>query len=159
NLTKCRSKDSVRWYVEHRGCRIELSTDELLNPTLLQKVFAERFTLLIQIGKRSTWMKRLQELMQTCEEIQDPDDAREQGQFENLVDNFFSFGRMGRNKDELIKGNAFIENGRVLFRSEDLLQYLMLRRFQYTPHKVWMWLKQMGATAHRTSLRDKDLRV
>ena len=28
--------------------------------------------------------------MQTCERIEDAEDASEQGQFENLLDNFFS---------------------------------------------------------------------
>lgn len=159
NLTKCESKDSVRWYAEHQGNRIELSTEQLLSPPLLQKVFLEKFTQLVIIGKKTLWHEKLQELMRTCDSVQDPEDASDQGQFENLLDNFFSASRPARNRDELIKGNSFIENGRIYFRSEDLLNYLKVHRFQHKTHDVWMWLKQMGATAMRMSVKGKDLRV
>jgi hypothetical protein len=97
--------------------------------------------------------------METCDEVTDPDDASRQGQFENLVDNFFSSSRPARNKDELIKGNSFIENGRIIFRSEDLLNYLNIRRFQHTPHEVWMWLKSMDASSQQLRVKDKMIRV
>jgi hypothetical protein len=159
NLTKCSSKDSVRWYAEHQGARVELTTEQLFSPNLLQRVFAEKYSLVIIPGKQKDWAIRLKELMETCDEVTDPDDASRQGQFENLVDNFFSASRPARNKDELIKGNSFVEEGRILFRSEDLLNYLSIRRFQHTPHEVWMWLKAMDAKDRRVKVKGRNLRV
>ena len=159
NLTKCVSKDSVRWYAEHEGCRVELSTEQLLSPVELQKVFVEKFSKLIIPGKKIEWHKHLAEMMDTCTQVQDPDDASVQGQFENLLDNFFSSSRPGRNRDELIKGNNFTENGRVYFRSEDLFNYLNVRRFNQKPHEVWSWLKQLGAQASQMRIKGKMIRV
>lgn len=152
NITKCISKDSVRWYVEHQGARAEITTDQILNPGLLQKVFLERFNVLILFGKSRDWHERLRELVAAADVISDPEDASRQGQFENLLDNFFNSSRPARNRDEIIKGNSYLEEGRVHFRSEDLFNYLGTRRFTYIPHEVWGWLKQIGA-------RDKQLRV
>jgi hypothetical protein len=158
-ITKCSSKDSVRWYAEIQGKRFELSTEQLLSPPLLQRIVLEKFSILILTGKQKDWIARVKELMETCDEVTDPDDASRQGQFENLVDNFFSSSRPARNKDELIKGNSFIENGRIIFRSEDLLNYLNIRRFQHTPHEVWMWLKSMDASSQQLRVKDKMIRV
>jgi hypothetical protein len=159
NITKCVSKDSVRWYAEHQGKRIELTTEQLLSPQQMQKVFAEKFTVIIITGKQRDWHERLQELMQTCDLQVDPDDASRQGQFENLVNNFFSASRPARNVDEIIKGNSYVEKDKIYFRSEDLFNYLTIRRFNQTPHEVWSWLKELGAEECRKTIRKKQVRL
>jgi hypothetical protein len=159
NLTRCISKDSVRWYAEHQGCRVELTTEQLMSPAELQKIFIEKFMRVIIPGKRFEWHERLAELMQTCNEVIEPDDASTQGQFENLLDNFFSASRPARNKDELIKGNSYTTGGRIHFRSEDLFNYLSVRRFNHKPHDIWIWLKSMGATATQLRVKGKLIRV
>ena len=159
NVTKCVSKDSVRWYAEHQGCRVELTTEQLLSPAELQKVFIERFTMVIIPGKRGDWLVRLKELMESCSTIDDPDDASTQGQFENLLDGFFTNSRPARNRDEIIKGNSYTEEGRVYFRSEDLFNYLNVRRFGHTPHQVWTWLKGLKAESSQMRIKGKMVRV
>jgi hypothetical protein len=159
NITKCESKDSVRWYAESGGKRVELTTEQLLSPALLQRVFLDRLSIVIVIGKQRDWVLRLKELMETCDVVTDPDDASRQGQFENLVGNFFENSSMARNKDELIKGNSLIQEDRVLFRSEDLTNYLTIKRFQHTPHEIWMWIKQMGGDNRQIRVKDRVLRV
>jgi hypothetical protein len=159
NLTKCVSRESVRWYAEHQGLRIELTTDELLSPRMLQKAYVERFSELLIAGKAKEWHARLKELIETCDTVEDPEDASEQGQFENMLFNYFTGSRPARNRDELIKGSAFIEGGRIYFRSEDLFLYLTIRKFHYEPHKIWQWLKEMGAESMRMSIKGVDIRV
>jgi hypothetical protein len=159
NLTRCSSKDSVRWYAEHQGCRLELTTDQLINPFLLQKVFMEKFMVVIIAGKTKDWMHRLKELMVTCDDVTDPEDASKQGQFEKLLDNFFSASRPARNRDELIKGNSYTDAGRIYFRSEDLFNYLNVRRFNHNTHEIWQWLKLLGATDHQMRIKGKMLRT
>lgn len=159
NLTRCISKDSVRWYAEHQGCRVELTTDQLMNPMELQKIFIEKFTKVIIPGKKFEWHERLRSMMDNCTDVVEPDDASVQGQFENLLDNFFNASRPARNKDELMKGNSYTEAGRVYFRSEDLFNYLNVRRFSHKPHDVWIWLKNQGATASQMRIKGKLIRV
>lgn len=159
NLTRCSSRDSVRWYAEHQGCRLELTTDQLFNPFLLQKVFAEKFMVVVISGKHKDWLLRLKELMLTCDDIADPEDASKQGQFEKLLDNFFSASRPARNRDELIKGNSYTDGGRIYFRSEDLFNYLNVRRFNHNTHEIWQWLKSLGANDHQMRIKGKMLRT
>jgi len=159
NLTKCMSKDSVRWYAEHNGSRVELTSEQLLSPMLLQRIFLDRFSIVIVIGKQRDWVLRLKELMETCDTVHDPDDASRQGQFENLVDNFFTNSRPARNKEELIKGNNYVEGGIIHFRSEDLIKYLNIHRFAHTPHEVWMWIKSMGGKGRQIRIKNKMLRL
>jgi hypothetical protein len=159
NITKCSSKDSVRWYAEHQGMRIELTTEQLLSPQLLQRVFLEKFSVLIIPGKGKDWHAKLKEIMETADEVHDPEDASRQGQFENLLDSFFTNSRPARNKDELIKGNSYVEDERIYFRSEDLLNYLNIKRFTHQPHEIWMWLKQQNAEAKQMKVKGKMLRV
>lgn len=159
NITKCVSKDSVRWYAEHSGHRIELTTEQLLSPQLLQKAYLEKFSVIIIPGKASQWHERLRELMESCEVVQDPDDASRQGQFEKLVENFFTASVPARNREEIVKGNSFREDGKIIFRSEDLFNYLTVRRFNHSPHEVWMWLKSMGAEEARMRIAGKQWRL
>lgn len=159
NITKCVSRDSVRWYAEHNSTRVELTTEQLLSPTLLQRVFLDRFSVVIVIGKQRDWVLRLKELMETCDTVSDPDDASRQGQFENLVANYFENSRPARNRDELIKGNSYSEEGKVFFRSEDLINYLTIKRFQHSVHEIWMWIKQMKGESKQVRIKGKMLRV
>ena len=36
------SKNSVRWYAEYEGARVELETEQLLNPRHLERVFMDK---------------------------------------------------------------------------------------------------------------------
>ena len=110
-------------------------------------------------GKKTDWHVKLKEMMETCSEVQDPEDASRHGQFENLLDNFFTSSRPARNKDELIKGNSFTENGRIYFRSEDLFNYLNVHRFTNTPHEIWTWLRQTDAQTSIIKIKGKAIRV
>jgi hypothetical protein len=159
NLTKCVSRDSVRWYAETQSLRMEVTTEQLFSPVLMQKVCAEKLHVVIIPGKNRDWHLRLKELFETCTIIDDPVDASRNGQFENLLDNFFTASRPARNKDEIIKGNAYLEDHRIHFRSEDLFNYLTIRRFQHTPHEIWLWLKTMGAKAEQVKIKGKTVRV
>lgn len=156
NLTKCKSRDAVRWYIESQGHRIELSTDQLFDRAALQKIFAERFSIVIITGKPNEWLMRLKELVENCDEVDDPDDASEQGQFESLLDNFFTQSRPARNRDEIIKGNSYIEDGRVFFRANDLYSYLSARRFSHKPSQIWSWAVKLGATSKQMRIKGKN---
>lgn len=159
NLTKCIAKDSVRWYVEYQGVRVECTTDDLLSKAAMQKLYLDKHNKMIIFTKDKEYQIMLKEKVETATIVHDPDDASRQGQFEQLLDSFFTASRPARNRDELVKGNSYAEDGRVYFRSEDLFQYLSVRRFTHTPHEVWMWLKQLGATDRQMKVKGKMLRV
>jgi hypothetical protein len=159
-LTRCESKDSVRWYVEHSerdGLRMEVNSETLLSQPLMKRAWLDKFNELVKGGKG--YEEMVSEKVKTADIVHDPDDASQQGQFENLLENYFSSSRPARNRDELIKGNSYLEDGRVHFRSQDLFQYLAIRRFSYKPHEIWLWLKQMGASDRQMRVKGKMIRV
>jgi hypothetical protein len=129
-----------------------------MSAAAMQLIFAERFKQMFTCTQKQ-WKEKLAELIPAADTVYDPEDASYQGQFNNLLDNFFTANRPARNRDELIKGNSFIENGRIIFRSEDLFNYLTIRHFKHTPHETWGWLKQMGATAKQLNIKGKAIRV
>lgn len=159
HLTKCRSRQSVRWYVESQGHRIEVSTEELLSQSKMQLIFAEKFSIIVMTGKNADHLGHIKTLMEGSDEVEDPEDASAQGQFENLLDNYFSASRPARNRDEIIKGNSYIEEGKIYFRSEDLFNYLSVRHFRQEPHDIWMWLKQIGGESKQIKIKGKKVRV
>lgn len=159
SITKCVSKDSVRWYAEHQGERIELTTEQLLSPEQLQKIFLERFSVMLNVGKKQQWHEKLKELLTTVEVVEDPEDASRRGQFEKLVESFLTASRPARNKDEIIKGNCYLEDGRISFRSEDLFTYLTIRRFMHNTHEVWSWVHDIGGEPGQVRVLGKYIRV
>jgi hypothetical protein len=159
SLTKCVSKDSVRWFAEHQGERMELTTDQLLSPEQIQKIFLERFSAIINTGKRDKWHAKLKELLTSVEVIEDPEDASRRGQFEKLLESFLTTTRPARNKDEIIKGNCFLEKGLIHFRSEDLFTYLTIRRFIHNTHEVWGWIRSIGGDSTQVYVMGKYVRV
>jgi hypothetical protein len=157
NITKCIAQDSVRWYGEYQGNRFEF-TSEFFSSGGFRKTMLEKFSVLIMI-KQQTLDEMMNEALKSAETVIDPDDASRQGQFQNMLDNYFGQSRPARNKDELIKGNAFLEDGRVMFRSEELFKHLKINRFEHTPHEVWMWLKKLGAEEKQIRVKGRKLRV
>lgn len=160
SLTKCVAGQSVRWYIDIQGERIELTTDQLLNQEALQKILLERLSIVISSVKKEKWMKKIQELVQTQEVIEDPEDASRFGQFDKLLDSYFLKSRPARNKDELIKGNWWENDSRMHFLSEDLFNYLNSRKFAHNTHEIWNWLKDgRGAKHCRLVIKGKRTRV
>jgi hypothetical protein len=159
NITQCISKDSVRWYIESDGHRFQCQSDDLLSQSRWAKIMLEKFKKMHVNVKSADWSQYIQEKLDTASVVHDPEDASQEGQFENILENFFSHTPPARNRDELIKGNSFVEDGRVYFRSEDLLQFLRNKRFQHTPHEVWGWMKEKGADARQLRVKGKVLRL
>jgi hypothetical protein len=160
NLVKCVSKDSVRWYAEHEGCRVELTTDQLMSPLDLQKIFLEKFSKVILIGKTRDWLEHLADLVAKSEVIYDPEDASKRGQFENTLQIFLTSGRKARTLDEITKGNRFEEDDKAYFRSETLLHHLSQHNVDIRrPQEIWSWLKELGADTTQRKVKGRTTRL
>jgi hypothetical protein len=130
----------------------------MVSPVAFKKMMLEKFNAIVNCKQRDI-DEMWKEGLDTCTIIFDPEDASRHGQFENMLDNFFAHSRPARNRDEIIKGNSFIEDARIHFRSEDLFRYLSIMRFQHTHHEVWSWLSQIGAATKQIKVKGKMLRV
>jgi hypothetical protein len=147
----------VRWYGEYQGNRFEFTSD-FFSSGGFRKTMLEKFSVLIMI-KQQTLDEMMNEALKSAETVIDPDDASRQGQFQNMLDNYFGSSRPARNKDELIKGNSYLEDGRIMFKSEELFKYLKINRFEHTPHEIYQWLKKLGVEDRQIRVKGRKLRV
>ena len=76
------NRQSVRWYIEIGGERIEVTTQQLLDQRQLQKLCVEKLNKCPATVPGAKWEQAINNLLGSVEIIQDPDDASPQGQFE-----------------------------------------------------------------------------
>jgi len=156
------NRSSVRWYVEIGGERIEVTTEQMLDQRKLQKLCVEKLNKCPNVMPAVQWESRINELLNTVEVIQDPDDASPQGQFEKMLDSFLTGKVQARHRDEIMNAKPWhdTDESKVYFRSEDLFIYLEARRFRYpSQHQVWSWLRNLGGDRKTFRIKSKAVKV
>mgnify|MGYP003109698197 FL=1 len=156
------NRQSVRWYIEIGGERIEVTTQQLLDQRQLQKICVEKLNKCPSTMPGQKWEQKINELLTGVEVISDPDDASQQGQFEKMLDSFLTGKVQARHRDEIMNGKPWHETDeqKVYFRSEDLFIYLEGRRFRYqSQHQVWSWLRVQGGDRKTFRIKSKPVKV
>ena len=156
------NRQSVRWYIEMQGERIEVTTPQLLDQRQLQKLCVEKLNKCPSTMPAPKWEQRINQLLENVEVIVDPDDASPQGQFEKMLDSFLTGKVQARQKDEIMNGKPWHDpdEAKVYFRSEDLFIYLEARRFRYTTqHQIWSWLRLLGGDRKTFRIKSKPVKV
>ena len=156
------NKQSVRWYIEMQGERIEVTTPQLLDQRQLQKICVEKLNKCPATMPAQRWEQRINELLGSVEIIQDPDDASPQGQFEKILDSFLTGKVQARHRDEIMNAKPWHDSDEkmVYFRSEDLFIFLESRRFRYpSQHQVWSWLRNLGGDRKTFRIKSKAVKV
>jgi len=156
------NRSSVRWYIEIQGERIEVSTQQLLDQRQLQKICVEKLNKCPSTMPAQRWEQRINELLNSVEVIQDPDDASPQGQFAKMLDTFLTGKVQARHRDEIMNAKPWHDpdESKVYFRSEDLFIYLDARRFRYpSQHQIWSWLREVGGDRKTFRIKSKPVKV
>jgi hypothetical protein len=156
------NRSSVRWYIEIQGERIEVSTQQLLDQRQLQKICVEKLNKCPSTMPAQRWEQRINELLNSVEVIQDPDDASPQGQFAKMLDSFLTGKVQARHRDEIMNAKPWHDpdEQRVYFRSEDLFTYLDARRYRYpSQHQIWSWLREAGGDRKVFRIKSKIVKV
>lgn len=164
SLVKYQSKsgEGVRWSISFDGERIELLTDELMSKDLLQrKIFEITNKMYYPPKKNEEWMKTLETLAREKNIVDDPEDASEKGQFEELLKVFLSGKKHSTDRKILTTGGLYLneEENLVYFRSIDLSNFLKGKRFKVEIQQIWSWFvslnggsKQMSVNGHKERL-------
>lgn len=156
------NRQSVRWYIEIQGERIEVTTQQLLDQRQLQKLCVEKLNKCPSTMPGQRWEQRINELLGSVEVVIDPDDASPQGQFEKMLDSFLTGKVQARHRDEIMNAKPWhdTDEGKVYFRSEDLFIYLDARRFRYpSQHQIWSWLRVIGGDRKTFRIKSKPVKV
>lgn len=150
------------WILGVNDVRIQVkNTEDLMNQSRLATYIFNQVHTHMHTIKKYAWEELMQGLLEKLEVISAPEDAGAEGQFLFLVEQFCSERAAARIRDEIILGKPWIENGRVYFRSVDLLKYLDQNRFREvsTSREAWAIIRQHGAGNHQFNVKGKCVKV
>lgn len=158
NLRKIKT-DPPSWVLDVNDVKIQLdSTDDLLSQKKFNTMVVDAMNILPQTIKAKIWEDLVQRLLAEVIEIDAPEDAGRTGQFLSLVDYFLTERPKARSREELLLGKCLAENGRVFFRSGDLMKFLDVNKFKITPKESWNTLRARGAEAARFKIKGRSIR-
>lgn len=116
------------WIVQIAGARLQLCTEELMSQNHFARKCIEAINFFPMTLKSPQWKAFLNDLLRDVRIIEAPDDAGIVGQFFYHVEQFCTNRAPANNKDELLLGKPWHEDGRTYFRSADLMKYLEQQR-------------------------------
>lgn len=117
------------WFLDVDGVRYEARTEQLMNYSLMQRLFAEQGTRVYKNMKASDWTDMLFEAMQQAVCIDAPPDVS--GQFHEALEDFLSNMWQGARPEDIHRGKPWLDEdgalgdrGMYYFRIRDLMDQL-----------------------------------
>lgn len=118
--------DPPVWFLDVEDERLEVSTDDLMNYRMFQKLVMERLHKCYRPMKQETWLNMISVAMQNVTVIDAPEEVSISGHFRELLADFLTNRQKGQRIDDLHSGRPW-ENeteGRHYFRLRDLMAYI-----------------------------------
>lgn len=141
--------DPPLWELTVDDTTVRLDTDDLLMIARFTKVVAERCNVLMPILKMHEWRDQVVALMEHVVEVDASEGAGVSGQFRFLLDEFLKRRAHAKSLDDLLRGLPVEKDGRVYFRSGDLVGFLAQRNFyDYKPREIYVAIKDLGGEHH-----------
>lgn len=152
--------DPPRWQMSVNGQSLDLTTDDLMTLVKFRKVCMERLSIIVPIIKQFEWDEMIRELLVDHKVVSAPEDAGVFGQFQYLVREFLTYRAKSESREDLLSGKPYEEEGRVYFRSSDLLGFLDRRKFRsYQGNQVFTELRRLGVGHHQFNIRKACVQV
>lgn len=143
--------DPPVWYLSINGVRLQLNSDDLTIQARFHKKCVEKVSHLPNPVKPMKWRRVINELLLNQQVVEAPEDASTTGQFLYHLEQFCTSKAQAKARDELLVGKPWTSEGRVHFRSNDLLAYLDQQKFkEYRQNTVWSVLREMCKAKHHT---------
>lgn len=142
------------------GTRLELSTDEITDYYKFSKACFERLDKVLPDLKGREWKEVLAKALETLQVEQVPPEANPDGQLWDLVEAFCRGRTQAGDRDELLLGKPWTNEGRTYFRLQDLMHTLTRKGFKLmNSQRVAFCLKTRGALTHEFKIRGKFVRA
>lgn len=130
------------YIVEINGVRIQMSSEELTSQAKFGRLCLEAVRNWPTAMKPRAWQTLINNLVKNCEIIDAPDDASPSGQLSYLFEQFCTTRAQARQKDELLMGKPWTDEGLTYFRSNDFKTYLAQQKFfDLKMHEVYVALR------------------
>jgi hypothetical protein len=144
------------WIIDVEGARFELDTEDLMSQDRFARLCVSKLNKWPGRIKQSAWQRLIQEKLDNVEEVPVPVDASNDGRLLWFLEQFCTTQAPARNKEELLLGKPYLDNGRYFFRSNDLIKYMEHQHFrEFKPRQVWMRLREAGSEHHQFILKGK----
>jgi hypothetical protein len=155
-LTKYDSQPPI-WFLDvDGGGRIELSTEDLQNQIRFQRRCMDTLNLMTPLQQKVVWQSIVQNLLEGVVIIEAPVDATPTGQLLEQLERFCCSRVQARNKEEMLLGKPWKNEGRHYFRLVDFISYLERQKIQHPGlHRVTSILKDNAAEHHFYNLKGK----
>lgn len=160
NLTKyVAGDDSEIWYAEFQGIRVQLTTEEILCQQKLQKKLLGKINKVFYPMKQIQWLKKIEELIETCLVIEDPKDASVKGKFNQHLENFLE--TFDTEKSGLLRYTNYKDEKKniIYFRIGNLDEHLTNKKFPCERQKICHLLREAGADNKSMRIGNKVVSV
>jgi len=159
NLQKQDSSPPI-WFLDVEGQRIELTTEELQNQTKFQRRCMDAINTMPPTQRQNNWRTTIQQLLDSVSIIEVPQDVSVQGQFMELLEAFCTERAQAQNRDEILLGKPWTEEGKTYFRLKDLLDYFNRQQFrEYGRNHIAARLREIGGSHHFFHIKGKGITV
>ena len=159
-LTKL-DTDPPIWFIDvDGGGRLELTTEELQNPTLFQRKCLERLNIMPTVPKRVDWQVIVANLVENVTVVPIPKESTPAGQLLIHLEEFCT-NRVGdENAECLLRGLVWNYDGKHHFRMQDFMQYLERKRFfEFKHSQVVAIFRDNKGVAGPTSAGNRTISV
>lgn len=154
--------DEPMWFLDVGGERIELTTDELQQPSRFQRKCMEAIHVVVPVMKKDTWDQILQGLMENLTVIEAPAEISLKGQFFEHLETFCTDRQQAQTIEEIILGKAWHDDqsSRVFFRIRDIQEYLQKVKFQgMTRTQMTNEIRRLKGGPHFFNIKGKGVNV
>jgi hypothetical protein len=157
--------DPPVWFVDLEGHRLELTTEELLNPLAFQ-IKCANHRVLVPVTSRGKWVEHLRPYMAKANEIpvaddgsSGADDSSARGLFLELLESFCT-RRPAYTQEEMRLGKPYTSDRVTYFRLTDLMDFVSQKGFKgYQRHHAVSMLKNYGATNRQERIGGRVTRI
>lgn len=150
--------DEPVWFLDVGGERIELSTDELQQPSRFQKRCMEAIQVMVPVMKKDTWDQILQGLMENLTVIEAPPEISIKGQFFEHLETFCTDRQKAQTREELLLGKAWHDEqtGKMYFRIRDIQEFLDKVKFRgLTRTQMTSRIRELGGSEHFFNIKGR----
>jgi hypothetical protein len=126
---------------------VELSTEQLQNPTLWQRACMAQIQKCPPVMKPNKWQKLVSELMESATLLEVPEELTIHGQFKEHLRVYCTSRIRATAPEEMELGKPWTDNGVTKFTMAGLMQFLKNRGFtEYTRAQVQEQLRKINGT-------------
>ncbi len=154
--------DPPRYFLKIDGINVEIAPEEFMSYAKFKLVVMMAVGRIPPGMRQHEWEDRANVILAQRTTLEAPPDAGAFGQFMILLNDFLNLARpKGEGvKEDMTRARPFINDGRIYFRSRDLLDFLARERFRdYTDHTVWSKLYSLGAGHQQFKIAGSTVRA